>query len=59
MTIQEMFSAFLVRANLDPQKMSPIQYTETRRAFFAGVVSTLAIMIDAAEGNRRRCGLVT
>ena len=51
MTIHEMFSAYLSQAKLDPSKMATAQYTETRRAFFAGVTSTLAMMIDDAEGT--------
>ena len=44
-----MFSSYLEHSKLDPQKMSQVQYTETERAFHAGVAATLAILIESAD----------
>lgn len=44
--IELMFQNYLKKVNLDPTKMSKVQFTETRRAFMAGVSSLIVVMVD-------------
>lgn len=44
--IEKMYQDYLKRVNLDESLMHPVQATETKRAFMAGIGSTLAFTVS-------------
>ncbi len=42
-SISKQFDNYLVRVKLDRNKMSPVQYSETQKAFYAGASAMLIL----------------
>lgn len=50
-TIEKMYQEYLEKVSAKEEQMTEIQRIEMRRAFFAGVSSLLASMIDGEDIN--------
>lgn len=50
-SINQFFKDYLEKSGLDPRKLSEVQLTETKRAFFAGAGVIFKHLTDVVESN--------